>query len=1803
MHGSRFTAAITFILAALTAASAWAQSTTDPLPERRITVEQGVDFFGSDLRSIYGTTLAICRNTCLADDACNAFTFNTGASACFLKTDDGARTPFASALSATLTPQPAEIAARAGERAASLGFLTRGRFAAAREAALSVGFPLTGPLADSPFAADLASMRDEINRSDSPGAWAVLAGYAAGASVDDWQQRSALRALAISAGINAFLRAETDAEAGEAARLTGVALEADGDGRGSLAALRLAESLAPGPAIAAAVERAERLYGFRLLDRQVDFEAASPRACFTMSDALASAGVDYADFVRVDSGVLPVEARGLQLCVDGLAHGSRYQITLRAGLPSASGERLRTSVTQEIYVRDRTPAVRFAGRAYVLPKSVEAAVPIVAVNADEAELRLYRVGERNVATVIGNGDFGSPLTGREEARLRDTLGEPVWQGRGELVRELNRDVTTTLPMGEVVAGLDPGLYALTARVADGQAPENWEASATQWFVVTDLGLATLTGADGLHVFLRGLSDAGARAGVEVALLARNNEVLGRATTDAEGHARFDPGLLRGRGGAEAALVTADDGQDFAFLNLAEPGFDLSDRGVAGRPAPPPVDVFVSTERGAYRPGETVFATVLARDDRVRAVEGLTLTAIVTRADGVEYGRFPLSDEGAGGRALALPIGAAAPTGGWRLAIHADPEGPALATTTFLVEDFTPERVDLVLTLPQGPIDPTSPPVLEARADFLWGAPGAGLALEGETTIAMARGVPGRPGFVFGLQDEPFVSGYAALPPTTTDAEGEASIPLAVPAAGQAVSRPLSLTATLRVRDGSGRPVERSETRPLLPAAPLIGLRPLFDGAVDEGGTAGFEVIALGPDLAPTELADVSWTLSRIETHFQWYEVQGVWNYEPITRRSRTANGTLDLSGTPARLDLPVDWGRYELALAANDGRYIATSFAFYAGWGAAAAGSETPDFLELGLDRAAYAAGETARARIVAPHAGQLLVAVMGDRLIAHQTLAVEAGEAVVDLPVTGDWGAGAYVTATLIRPMDVAAGRNPARAIGLAWAPVDPGPRRLAVAFEGADEAPPRRTTEAVLKIDGLAAGERAFATIAAVDVGILNLTGFTPPDPAGHYFGQRRLGVEMRDVYGRLIDGLQGTPGRLRSGGDGGLGFRTPPPTEELVAVFSGVLEADAEGRVRAPIPLPDFNGTVRLMAIAWTAEGVGQATRDWLVRDPIVVQASLPRFLAPGDETRLRLDLAHATGPTGEIELTLTASDPGLLPGDTAFAGAIGDAGRLVFDVALAGTEPGDHTLTVETLTPGGARLTKRLTVPVRANDPELARQDRIELAAGSTLTLDAAVLDGLAPGTARATLAIGPYAAFDVPGLLTALEAYPWGCTEQVVSRGMPLLYFAATAASLGIVRAGEIDTRIAEAVRRVLANQTGAGGFGLWRAEWSGDGWLDAYATDFLSRARAQGHPVPDRAFQAAMGNLANLVNAYGDFERGGEDLAYALMVLAREGRAAIGDLRYYADMRADAFATPFAQAQLGYALALAGDQPRADAMFRRAGLAARAGEPEQLYRADYGSGPRDAAGVLALAVAAGSDAIDRQALAAVVTAPGAERSTQEQLWTLLAAHALAGEAATGAVFVNDAPAEGPGLRLDPGDLPARVTNAGADPTLVVVTAFGVPTQPEPAQGNGYRIERQLFTLDGAPVDPDAIALNDRLVAVVTVTPERDLQARLILSDPLPAGLEIENPNLLRSGETGQLSWLNADDVARHTEFRTDRFAAAVDWQGSRPFRLAYMVRAVSPGSFHRPAASVEDMYRPAYRARTDAGSVTVREAP
>jgi len=280
-------------------------------------------------------------------------------------------------------------------------------------------------------------------------------------------------------------------------------------------------------------------------------------------------------------------------------------------------------------------------------------------------------------------------------------------------------------------------------------------------------------------------------------------------------------------------------------------------------------------------------------------------------------------------------------------------------------------------------------------------------------------------------------------------------------------------------------------------------------------------------------------------------------------------------------------------------------------------------------------------------------------------------------------------------------------------------------------------------------------------------------------------------------------------------------------------------------------------------------------------------------------------------------------------------------------------------------------------------------------------------------------------------------------------------------------------------------------------------------------------------------------------------------------------------------------------------------MFRKATAALNAltgPDDEQIFRADFGTNHRDAAAVLTLAVESGSTAVDREALTDRIAGSG-PLSTQEASWTLLAANALIEGPGADGITIDGAPASGPLVQVLDGasTQPIVVRNESSTDTTLTITSFGVPSGVEPAGGNGYAISRTYYTMEGEEVPLDGVRIGTRLVVVLEVTPFARGEARLIVADPLPAGFEIDNPNLISGGSLANLNWLQTETDVAHSEFRQDRFLTAIDRFDPNPFKLSYIVRAVSPGEFHHPAASVEDMYRPDFKARSETGRVTIAE--
>lgn len=1806
--------ALAITLATLSASPLMAQDAT-----RKVVTTQNGDYFGFDLRTEQNVSQPQCETICINDKACKAFTYNPKVKWCFLKSDYNQLNAFPGAVAGKIV-QVASANEQDLGAPQRLSFVDDSLYQQARK--LKAGLPE----ADETQGADalLSAARQQAG-TDIPQA---VENYKAALSLnpDDgalWGELSSVEASikdnyqilgkAPAAALNAYQLSRTQTQRTQALNRLAEAFAKSQSYRAALNAYKASLALSDVPATRTVYNDLRTRQGFRVTNNTVDTDSVAPRACIQFSEPLVKNGVDYSSFVTLD-GAAPkaLEAKGSEICVEGLTHGQRYKIALRAGLPSSVEEPLEKQVDLDIYVRDRSGSVRFTGDNFVLPGTARRGIPLVSVNVERADLKLYRVGDRNITSLLANSQFLTQMDGYSAEKIETELGELVWQGGIDIQSELNKDVVTSFPVDEALPDRKPGIYVLTA-VPPGTPPENWDSRATQWFLVSDTGITTYAGTDGLNVFVRALSTAAPLKGVSLQLLAKNNEVLGSATTDGEGRATFSAGLMRGSAGQAPAIITARNGEkDYVFLDMTRAGFDLSDRGVTGRAAPGAIDVFSWTERGIYRAGETVHAAALSRDIEGNAIENLPLTFIFSRPDGVEDRRFVSDGKALGGHAIDLPLQENAMRGTWTMRIYTDPKGSAISEKSFLVDDFVPDRTEFDLTSASKEIDPAGDTQIDVDGRYLYGAPAAGLELEGEIALKPTRTNPAFEGYVFGLADEETEeesrTTLDALP--ALDENGKASFPVELgdlPSTTQF----LSANITVRMREAGGRAVERSLTLPIKSESSMIGIKPQFSGDLAENSIGRFHIIGLAPDGTRQAMNGLIWKLIKVERNYQWYRQGNSWRYEPVEHTKQVETGTLSVTPDGAEISVPVSWGRYRLEVEAPQNEGAISSAEFDAGWFVTASSTETPDALEIALDKQSYKVGDTAKLQVTSRFAGQLMVAAGSEKLISVQNVEIGDKGGEIEIPVTEEWGAGSYVTATLFRPGDAQESRMPMRAIGVKWLAVDPGERKLSVSLDLPKQTLPRQKLDIPLHVAGAGAGEKAYVTVAAVDVGILNLTRYQPPKPDEWYFGQRRLGLEIRDLYGRLIDGSLGATGRLRTGGDGGqVALQGSPPKEKLVAFFAGPVDLDAQGKATISFDIPQFNGTARIMAVAWTKTGIGHAVSDVIIRDPVVVTASAPKFLSPSDISQLRLDIANTDGEAGDYKVDVTSNMAVTVDqGEFSQVAKLEKGGKASFTVPLTGEFPGDGEISIKVSNASGISLEQALTIPVRPSVLPVTTRRNIKIAPNSSLTVDGNLLaESMLVGSSVA-VNVTRSPAFDIPALVMMLDKYPYGCAEQTTSRALPLLYASELMKESGGADDPDIRKRVQDAIYRVLSFQSSAGAFGLW-SPGEGDLWLDAYITDFLTRAREQSYDVPETAMVQALTNLQNGLAYDTNVKDRGNEIAYSLYVLARNRKAAINDLRYYADTALADFPTPLAKAQVAAALSLYGDAARAKSAFGASLSMASATTRVTLARADYGSVLRDGAASLALAAESRPvPAVVPQLAGAVSKAWEAKpyTSTQEQAWMLLAARALKGEDKDIRLDVNGALRQGGYAKRMSGDellqSPVKITNASTDPVTAVVTTVAPPSKPLPAGGEGFTIEKTYYSLDGEEVNVSDVEQNQRYVVVLKAVPQNDWQARILVTDLLPAGFEIDNPSLVNSAELANFDWLPETEAA-HTEFRYDRFVAAFDRAAgdSSEIALAYVVRAVTPGTYDNPAATVEDMYRPQLSARTATSRMEVRAA-
>ncbi|WP_461603352.1 alpha-2-macroglobulin family protein [Aeromonas salmonicida] len=1513
---------------------------------------------------------------------------------------------------------------------------------------------------------------------------------------------------------------------------------------------------------------------------------------------------------------------GRTLYFPQVAPDKSYKVTLKAGLgPEAQSWTLKT--------RPLEAGASFAASGMVLPLRQELRLPISAVNVDEVNIDFFRVDAEYLPRFLAEYRPGAGM-GNWELEQITSRAKRVFSGRYALELDPNRRETRLINVKEPQLA-EAGVYFA---VMSPLGNYDWRKETT-YFAVSDMGLSARRYRDQLEVFVSALSSADPLKEVQLSLLDEKGNRLQVQQTDLRGHRRFDQ--VQG-----ARLLLAEQGKHLAVLRLDGAALDLSAFELGTQPWQAQ-QLYLFSGRDLYRPGERLDSEILLKGQDGQLLPGMAVELEVKQPDGqlLEQKRLLPDSLGAAHYGLRLPDDA--PLGRWTITLKT--AAGSRFEWPFLVEEFLPER--LKLQLGKGPdgelLNPQEALTLPLQGDYLYGAPASATKAKAEVKISRAS-MPFTQWQEFTLGDVLLTEQARDLEPVTLtlDQQGHGAFSLVDQLASVGTLGPLEVAYRVSLSEPGGRAVNRSRTQYGWPTGsqwPALKADFVAD-RVEGGKTLPFQILNLDEQGQPVA-GEVKVRLVNEYRDYYWHYADGEgWKYEFNSQPYLEQEQTLQLDGKgPTTLSLPLAAGWYRLEVENSQGHQssLRVEIGSYA-WGGGGEQAR-PDKIAITLDKRAYQAGDKAKVTLVAPRAGKgLLLVEDGDGLRWWQRIELRAeggglaeARGEFEIPVSPEWQRhDLHISAQIAAPDSESKpvsqkSVQSLRSVGLVPLALDREARRLPLTLSAPDKAVPLTRLEVAVTSTPNSQGR---VVLAAVDRGVLNISDYQPLDPFEIFFGRKRFAQDLFDNYGQVIPPQDGKLARLNYGGDapalkkgGALESRV-----EVAALWSGEVSFDESGKAVIPLDLPNFNGELALMALAWNEQQVGQAERAVKVVAPLVAEIGWPRFGARGDETRALVQLRNMSGEDQSLSLTWTLT------------GGLQAGGALPETLALKNGEEQWLTLPLTvTGASGVARLqlaasgkdfavNREWSLPLRSPWPAQTRQRYQMLAPNQQMSFAQSELAGLDPANLQGLLSLSGTPPWDPAGQWQALAQYPYACLEQTLSRAWPYLLTTADERAAWSNNLPNVDKPVSEAdlqralLQRLQRLQLPGGGFGLWDGRSDEEQWLTAYAADYLLTSKEAGDAVPEAMLSQAINRLQSYLgdSQYGERWSSAPEhsrlayQAYSAFVLARVGKAPLSTLRLIWEQQADHARSGLPLLHLSLALSAMGDEQTAAKVLTRA-LATQRGDD---YLADYGSPLRDGALELAL-LRQHKLAEDRwPELSAKVADTLAHRqwlSTQERLALLRLAQvdpAADWQARVASISGDQAVAGKNSVQIGaPEALAATgVTNEGKGSLYVQRTLVGYPEQAPVRISQGMSVTRSWFNADGKQLDPAKVKVGDLVVVRLNVSSEQTVPDALLV-EMLPAGFELENPALGTSIKLEELSiegkpaWQSEwSDYLKHQEFRDDRYTAALDLSEGGNQQLVYLMRAVTPGRYQVPPTQVEDMYRPELRAvGQDIHEVTISE--
>jgi alpha-2-macroglobulin len=1533
-----------------------------------------------------------------------------------------------------------------------------------------------------------------------------------------------------------------------------------------------------------------------------------------------------------------------------------YQVFVNEGIENFNGKKLPLSFNGNINFENTEPSVSIPGKGVILPHSGKLMMPFEAVNLNAVDVSIIKIYGNNIPQYLQQNNMNGESQLRQVAKpvkqitIRLDNDKSVnLHKKARFMLDIDKLIRTEPgAIYRITIGYRPTYSVYTCKGDEGNTTAdeegydeydddqsggmdeddefwkrydnyypfgyNWnernnpcsssyynkERWASRNVLASNIGLIAKQGnSNNLIVATTNILSAEPMEGVDLELLDYQQQVIGKTVSGSDGLAQIElkrkPYLLVARHGTERGYLKLDDAGSLP-LSRFDVGGNQVQKGLKG---------FIYGERGVWRPGDSLFLTFILDDKQNRLPKGHPVDFEMYTPQGQLFKGATQTNAIRGFYTFKTSTDPSSPTGNWMVKVKA---GGATFEKRIKIETIMPNRLKINLSFGgRKQLTKGAESAGSLRAEWLFG--GAARNLNAKIDAFVSSETTSFPKFLQYTFDDPvrpFDSQLQQVFEGKLNEDGMVAVQPDINVEQQAPGR-LNANFLVKVFEPGGNFSINQVSMPYHVYNGYVGLK------IPEGSANSGMLVTDVNHPVDIVTVDVNGNL-RSGTHnvevelykmkWQWWwdeEENSVSNFTQDEYNTLMSTATVSLVNGKGRWNLRVNqpnWGRFLLRVRdPNTGH--TTGKIVYIDWPNWTERLQNENSTEAAMlsftsNKQKYRVGETVNLTIPTGSAGRGLVSVEnGSRVLKTFWFEAKKGQTRFNFKVDESMTPNVFVNVTLLQPHSQTVNDLPIRMYGVIPIEVEDPETILKPLISMPDEIKPETQTSVTVSE---ASGKPMTYTIAIVDEGLLDITNFKTPDPHVSFYAREGLGVKTWDMFDYVIGAYGGDLQRILSiGGDrnSGKGGKNPSANRfKPVVKYLGPFTSNGSKKTHT-FKLPQYVGSVKVMVIAGENGAYGFAEKAVKVKKPLMIMATMPRVLSPGEQLKLPVTVFAMDQSVKNVSIEVQSN---------AFTYPVGNRRNIVF------TKTGEQLVFLDLVTKNFSGIAK---VKVIAKSGKESAVSDVELDVRNPSPVITKVIDrtmeanqrlgipitafGTA-GTSKITLEVSSIPAMNLEKRLNYLIQYPHGCVEQITSAAFPQL-FLGNMVDLSPSRKAITERNIKAAINRLNGFQLPDGGMGYWPGASEADEWGTNYAGHFFVEAEARGYLLPPgflnqwKKYQKA--KAVSWAPSTSDFYQSDLTQAYRLYLLALTKSPEIGAMNRLREFK---YLAPAAKWRLAAAYRLAGQPDAAVQLIKGLPLQIK---PYRQSFGSYGSDVRDEAMILETVTLLGY----KKAADGLVRELAAELSQEEWYSTQTTAYALlaiskycgANSAGTKLRFNYELGKNKASVNRNSHvwQLPVNV-NAGKYQLNISNTAGSrlfvrVIMQGKPAIGDEVSAEENrsvltmrvgYFSMKGELINPVKITQGTDFMAQVNVynPGKRGKYHNLALSQLFPSGWEILNTRLMTDGEAFKSS------PADYLDIRDDRVNTYFSLEPNKEATYFVLLNASYTGRFYLPPSRCEAMY-------------------